>query len=58
MHTHTITTAGALALLLGCQLLVAAFPVFDYMWTRINTERYFAAIEGCNDNGKDCPWPA
>jgi hypothetical protein len=58
MHAHRITTAGALALLVSCQLLVAALPVFDYVWTRINTERYFAAIEGYNDNGKGCPWPA
>ncbi|KIW64940.1 hypothetical protein PV04_07240 [Phialophora macrospora] len=57
MHAHRITTAGALALLLGCQLFVAALPVFDYMWTRINTERYFAAIKNCNDNEKDCLWP-
>ncbi|ETI26503.1 hypothetical protein G647_03280 [Cladophialophora carrionii CBS 160.54] len=58
MHAHKITTAGALALLLSCQLLVAALPVLDYLWTRINTEHYFASVEDCIDNGKNCLWPA
>ncbi|EXJ56473.1 hypothetical protein A1O7_06817 [Cladophialophora yegresii CBS 114405] len=58
MYAHKITTVGAVALLLGCQLLVAALPASDYMWTRINTERYFASVEDCVNNEKDCLWPA
>ena len=46
MVALTVVSTGALALLLCFQIFVAARPVdLDYMWTKINTDRYFDMIE-------------
>ncbi|KAJ9615232.1 hypothetical protein H2200_001306 [Cladophialophora chaetospira] len=49
MHAHHIVSIGALALSLSSQVLVTALPIdLDYIWTRINTEIYFARMEQSN----------